>query len=121
MNKDNELTPFIFDGTVNADVIAACFESFVSSMTQETYVILDNAPVHRSDKFLSCLPEWEEKGLHAVFLSPYSPELNLIEILWRKIKYEWLPFAAYVSFEALNEHIENILINFGSQYIIEFD
>jgi transposase len=24
------------------------------------------------------------------YLPPYSPELNLIEILWRHIKYRWL-------------------------------
>ncbi|MCP4110593.1 MAG: hypothetical protein GY749_34565 [Desulfobacteraceae bacterium] len=92
----------------------------VLNISQETYVIIDNAPVHTSSNFLSCLPEWEEKGLHVVFLSAYSPELNLIEILWRKIKYEWLPFAAYASFKALTECVEDILLNFGSQYIIEF-
>jgi hypothetical protein len=26
------------------------------------------------------------------------PKLNLIEILWRFIKYYWLPFSAYTSF-----------------------
>jgi transposase len=28
------------------------------------------------------------------YLPPYSPELNLIEILWRRIKYTWLPFSS---------------------------
>lgn len=120
MNKDNECTPFVFECTINSDVVIACFDNFVKNISQETHVVMDNAPVHRSNNFLSCLPEWEEKGLHVVFLSAYSPELNLIEILWRKIKYEWLPFAAYASFKALTECVEDILLNFGSQYIIEF-
>jgi hypothetical protein len=30
--------------------------------------------------------DWQAKGLHIHFLSPYSPELNRIEILWRKMK-----------------------------------
>lgn len=120
MNKDNDCTPFVFECTINSDVVIACFDNFVKKITQETYVIMDNAPVHKSINFLSCLPEWEKKGLHVVFLSAYSPELNLIEILWRKIKYEWLPFAAYTSFKALTECVEDILLNFGSQYIIEF-
>ena len=121
MNKDNDCTPFVFDGTTTTDVVIACFENFVGKINQETHVIIDNAPVHTSYKFLSCLPEWEEKGLYVVFLSPYSPELNLIEILWRKIKYEWLPFAAYASFKTLKDCVEDILLNFGSQYIIEFN
>jgi transposase len=120
MNKNNDFTPYVFECTINTDVVTGCFENFIEKIDQETHVIMDNAPVHKSYKFLSCLPEWEKKGLHAVFLSAYSPELNLIEILWRKIKYEWLPFAAYTSFKALTECIEDILINFGSQYIIEF-
>lgn len=120
MNKDNECTPFVFECTINSDVVIACFDNFVRNINQETYVIIDNAPVHTSNNFLSCLPKWEDRGLHVVFLPAYSPELNLIEILWHKIKYEWLPFSAYASFKALTECIEDILLNFGSQYIIEF-
>jgi DDE superfamily endonuclease len=36
----------------------------------------------------------------------YAPELNLIEILWRCIKYYWLPFSAYTSFQCLCEAVE---------------
>ncbi|MDD5275924.1 MAG: transposase [Methylovulum sp.] len=35
---------------------------------------------------------WTWNFLPIYFLPPYSPELSRIEILWRKIKYEWLPF-----------------------------
>lgn len=120
MNKDNDCTPFMFDCRVDTDVVISCFESFIKEITKETYIIMDNAPVHKSKKFLSHLPEWEKKNLKIVFLSKYSPELNLIEILWRKMKYEWLPFEAYASFQALTEWIEEIFVNFGSQYVIEF-
>ena len=50
----------------------------------------------------------------------YSPELNLIEILWRKIKYEWMPFSAYQSLKHLDQALGNILKNFGSEYRIQF-
>ena len=30
---------------------------------------------------------WLAKGVGVHFLPPYCPELNQIEILWRKIKY----------------------------------
>ncbi len=32
----------------------------------------------------------KEKGMQFYFLPPYSPELKRIEILWKKMKYEWL-------------------------------
>jgi transposase len=48
---------------------------------------------------MSCLPRWAEHWDVHLFLPPYSPELNLIEILWRKMKYEWLEWHAYLDFE----------------------
>jgi transposase len=47
------------------------------------------------------------------FPPPYSPELNLIENLWRFIKYRRLPFNAYHSYPQLKGALENILANFG--------
>ena len=54
------------------------------------------------------------------FLPRYSPHLNIIEILWRLIKYQWLPIDAYESFEALTNSLEEILANFGERYTINF-
>jgi transposase len=48
--------------------------------------MLDNGPIHTAKATLALFPEWAPKGLHMHFLSPYSPELNRIEILWRKMK-----------------------------------
>lgn len=120
MNKDNECSPYMFECNIDSDVVIACFDSFSETISKKTFVILDNAPVHRSKKFLSHLHDWHKKGLYPKFLPKYSPELNLIEILWKKMKYEWLPFAAYTSFNMLKESVDEILVNFGSQYVIEF-
>jgi transposase len=64
-------------------------------------VVLDNASLHTSEAVAANRERWHANGLQLEFLAPYSPELNLIEILWRKIKYEWLPFSAYESFSSL--------------------
>ena len=61
-----------------------------------------------------------EKGLEIFNLPTYSPELNLIEILWRFMKYEWIEFDAYKSLENLVDYLENIIRNFGEKYIINF-
>jgi hypothetical protein len=53
-------------------------------------------------------------------LIPYAPELNLIAILWRHIKYFWLPFSAYQCMETLREALEQIWKDFGSKYQITF-
>jgi len=48
------------------------------------------------------------------------PEWNLIEILWRRIKYTWLPFSAYECLNALSKALETILSRVGSEYQITF-
>jgi len=58
--------------------------------------------------------------MNIYFIPSYSPEFNLIEILWRFIKYRWLPLDAYASFSALKKHLNEILDNFGGKYMIKF-
>ncbi len=82
--------------------------------------IIDNAPVHTSAAFLKKTEEWYSYGIGVHFLPPYSPELNLIEILWRKIKYEWLPFEAYSSYHHLKAEVLNVLDQLGEKYTITF-
>ena len=71
-------------------------------------------------KFINKLEQWKEKELLIYFLPPYSPELNLIEILWRRIKYYWLPFNSYLCFQNLKKRLSYVLNNFGNKYDIKF-
>ena len=50
---------------------------------RRTTVILDNFASHRS---LAVRNNAEELNVRLVFLSPYSPDLNPIEFLWKSIK-----------------------------------
>jgi transposase len=120
MNRKNDLHPFIFEQSVHTEVVIACFEEFSQTLKKKTVVVMDNASVHTSEEFAACLPQWKKKGLIIKYLTPYSPELNLIEILWRNIKYTWLPFSAYQCLNILRDALENILKNFGSKYQITF-
>ncbi len=43
--------------------------------------------------------EWKQKNLEIFWLPAYSPQLNLIEILWKFIKYEWMEIEAYTNFK----------------------
>lgn len=61
----------------------------VAQSQKKTVVILDNSPIHRSRMFMAKMKEWEEQDVLIFFLPPHSPELNLIEILWKRIKYPY--------------------------------
>lgn len=68
----------------------ACIESFFAKQLKPTVLVIDNASIHTSNIILKKQEEWKEEGLTIFFLPKYSPELNIIEIFWRFIKYNWL-------------------------------
>jgi transposase len=121
MNKKCDFQSMIFEGSITSSIVVHCIDMFASSLkNRPTYLVIDNASIHTSGEFNENLERWKELGLNIVRLAPYSPELNLIEILWRKIKYEWMPFSAYDSFKALNDNLYDILANIGKKYTINF-
>ncbi len=120
LNLHKKLESYIVRGSVDSAMVIECFNAFSEHLTKPTYVILDNAPQHTSMAFKAKISEWKKKKLFIYYLPPYSPELNLIEILWRFIKYAWLPFSAYLNFDSLNHALEEVLKNFGTKYQINF-
>lgn len=120
MNRNNDLHSYMFEQSIHTGVVIGCFDAFCRTITKKTVVVMDNASIHRSEDFEDRIPYWKKQGLIVKYLPPYSPELNLIEILWRRIKYTWLPFSAYACLNALIEALENILSQVGSEYQITF-
>jgi hypothetical protein len=82
-------------------------------------VILDNASIHKAKEIQPLLAFLKGKGLTLYFLPPYSPELNRIEKLWHKMKYEWMAFKAR-SAALLEADVTEILDGFGSKYRMTF-
>lgn len=120
LNRECSFTPIVVEGSVTSAVVVASIDHFIKTLQRSTVLIIDNAPVHTSNEFKENLERWEEQGLTIVPIAPYSPELNIIEILWRKIKYEWIPFSAYESFQNLKEALFDILAGVGETYSINF-
>lgn len=120
LKRDNDLVPYMVEGSIDTSVIIECFDQLSQQLDKRAYVLIDNAPMHRSQDFIDQIPKWVKKGLIVKYLPSYSPELNLIEILWRFMKYHWLPFSAYASFQCLVEAVEEILIRVGTEYTINF-
>ena len=120
MNRKNDLFFEMNETTFNTNKIICFLDRFAAQIVKKTVVVLDYSPIHRSNKFKAKIKQWEEDDLLIYFLPPYSPELNLIEILWRRIKYNWLSFDAYLCFQNLKERLENVLQNIGLKYDIIF-
>jgi hypothetical protein len=105
---------------VDSNVVIAVFDLFADSITKKSVVVLDNATIHTSKKFKQQIKRWEEKGLFLFYLPPYSPQLNPIEQLWKFMKYYWMDLDAYTSAENLKNYIENVIVNYGNKYEINF-
>lgn len=61
------------------------------------------------------------RGLTLLYLPPYSPELNIIETLWKFMKHYWIEHSAFLSYDNLLEYIKKVFDNYGSlEYRIDF-
>ncbi len=105
---------------INSDFLIRSIDDFCRYLEKPTVLVLDNAPTHRSEKFLSAIQKWMEKDLYVFFLPKYSPHLNLAETFWRKAKYEWLRPIDYGSFAKFKKKIKAIFNGLGLEYKIQF-
>lgn len=120
LNLHHEFHCFAFQGTIDTHTVIHCFDLFREQMRRPALVGIDNAPIHTSEEFAEQIARWQERDLHLKFIPPYCPELNLIEILWRKIKYDWLPLDTYQNFKTMTQALFEILKGIGSKYRITF-
>jgi transposase len=95
-------------------------EELSCSLQRMTVVVLDNARVHKSKAVQERRGVWEERGLFLFYLPPYSPHLNIAEVLWRKLKYEWLQPKDYSSARTLFEQTRQALAAVGTLLRINF-
>jgi transposase len=121
LSHDNEFHSYDVVGKMDSDFVISCLDDFCKKkLIKRTVICLDNASIHRSKKFKAKIKEWQEQDLWIWFLPTYSPHLNLIETLWRKVKYEWLKPKDYLNLEALNGALDKIFGSIGGEYKIKF-
>lgn len=121
MSRNNELEAYCSSGNFTSKLIMTCIDSFLLTATKgRSVIVMDNASIHSSAAFKEKIEEWNEQDLYIFFLPRYSPHLNLIEILWRKIKYEWLRPDDYKNMNTLERALDDILTRFGRDYFINF-
>ncbi len=74
----------VVDGAVNGDIFEAFVQQvLVAELRSGDVVIMDNLSSHKRQRIRKLI---EAAGAHLVFLPPYSPDLNPIELIFAKVK-----------------------------------
>lgn len=72
-------------------------------------VVLDNYAVHHSRPVEDAVPALAERGVTVCYLPPYSPELNPIEAVWKRVEHHDLPERSHPTEAALQTAVEAAL------------
>ncbi len=119
LSRDNRCFSAVTQASIDAAWISEKLDQLSLSLRRLTVVVLDNARVHtKAVKDRSWV--WQERGLFVWFLPTYSPHLNIAEVLWRKLKYEWLRAEDYTDTETLHYAVWQALSAVGNSLRIEF-
>ena len=79
------IAPVNFEGTCDNSVFYSYVEQvLVKELKQGQVVVMDNISFHKTQKIKNLI---ESVGCNILFLPTYSPDLNLIEHHWFKIKH----------------------------------
>ena len=119
ISRDNQIHRYLTEGAITAAWISERLDALSLSLSRLTMVVLDNASVHKK-AVKARWAIWQERGLFVFFLPPYSPHLNIAEILWRKLKYEWLRPEDYTDKETLHHAVWQALAAVGQSLRIRF-
>jgi transposase len=127
INIETMAVTIVESQTVNADSTIELLETLNQQypLSARLHIILDNARYHYSKTVKEYLSE--NKRINLVFLPPYSPELNLIERLWRYFKKNVLYNQYYPSvkefrvaciqfFRGIGQHKEKLISLLGGGF-----
>ena len=78
------VAPMVLDGAMNGDAFRAYVEQvLVPELNKGDVVIMDNLPAHKVSGIRTMI---EDAGARLLYLPPYSPDFNPIEMAFSKFK-----------------------------------
>ncbi|WP_180574534.1 IS630 family transposase [Agrobacterium vitis] len=84
LRRDSIVAPCVLDGPINSVAFTAWVQqSLIPTLKPRDVVILDNLGSHKGKSVRDAI---RDAGAHILFLPPYSPDLNPIEMMFAKLK-----------------------------------
>lgn len=120
IDRENHYEGFTTTESITAEKVVSFLDAFSFHVRKDTFVVLDNATVHRNHKIRELRPVWEKRGLFLFYLPPYSPHLNIAETLWRILKGKWIRPLDYVTTDTLFYSTNRALAAVGKRLFINY-
>lgn len=120
LSRDNRAVVETTPQTMTGQFLCEQLERFSMGLKKLTVLVLANAAVQRARIIKERIDVWQQRGLFLFYLPRYSPHLNIVETLWRKLKYEWLTAKEYETREALCYAVRLALKSIGTALRINF-
>ena len=95
-----------FERTLTSDDLLAYLRGLPAAVVPRV-VVLDNAGLHTSKAVKAARPGLAKDGVYLYYLPPYSPELNLIEPVFRQVKHHDIPTRSHTTKADLRLAVEN--------------
>ncbi len=113
-NLNNQDVIIREDPSINAQSTIKLFKQIQNKYSTKKwiYAIADNAKYYRSKLVKQFL---EHSNIKLIFLPPYSPNLNLIERLWKYLRKKVINTTYYPKFEQFKTAILNFFENIDSK------
>ena len=92
------------DSYITATQVVEMLEKLAKKYSKPIFVILDNARYQKCDIVFKTA---ERLGIQLVYLPTYSPNLNLIERVWKLVKSRVLNSAYFETFADFSKNISN--------------
>jgi len=84
VRANGDLVPLVYEGALNGDLFKAYIsQCLVPTLRKGDIVIMDNLTSH---KVAGVVDPIIAAGAQVVYLPPYSPDFNPIEMMWSKVK-----------------------------------
>jgi transposase len=117
---ENTLIHAAHGGTIKAPNVERFIDGLLAgAASMPTVIVLDNASIHHGISEATRERWLLEHKTVLFYLPAYSPELNMIEIVWRHLKYRWRRALTWTR-ETIDAELEALLRRYGTDFQVNF-
>lgn len=110
LSNNSLIANLLITESFNADIFCHWFEKILLPLTKKgTTFILDNASIHPKKKLAEIA---HNNNCYILFLPPYSPDLNPIELVWGNLKMAIRRFMNSFKDSSFDDAFHSVIKNF---------